>query len=110
MPPTDNHSVKSEVLPHPDKIRNQLPMALPTPEPLPEPLQCLPEPPPLQKQLGGELPTSQLGGELPPFLFPPADPPASDIATTLLLSFALGAVFAGALAYSFSKKSCNGCS
>lgn len=103
MPPTDNHSVKSEVLPHPDKIRNQLPAPEPLPEPLqclPESLKCLPEPPPLQKQLGGEL---------PPFLFPPADPPASDLATTLLLSFALGAVFAGALAYSFSKKSCNGC-
>jgi len=85
-------SVKSEVLPHPD--------APP------------PSPPPLAKQCAGELgPLGELGPmpcPLPPFDFPPP-PDTSDTAIALLISFAIGAVFAGALAYSFSKKSCSTC-
>ena len=75
-------SVKSEVLPHPDA----------------------PTPPPLAKQCAGELGPCPL----PPFDFPPP-PDTSDTAIALLISFAIGAVFAGALAYSFSKKSCSTC-
>ncbi len=81
-------TVKSEVLPHPDAP--------------------VPEPPKLSKQFAGELGPIP---EMPPLDFPPyfAPPDASDTAYALLISFAIGAVFAGALAYSFSKKSCSTC-
>tara|TARA_B100001250_G_C19815924_1_gene798383 strand:- start:6390 stop:6692 length:303 start_codon:yes stop_codon:yes gene_type:complete len=81
-------TVKSEVLPHPD--------APP------------PSPPPLVKQLAGEGPLPELP-PFPPFDFAPPPSDVSDTAFALLISFAIGAVFAGALAYSFSKKSCNTC-
>jgi len=93
-------SVKSEVLPHPD-----------APPPSPPPL-----PPKLTKQFAGELgpipalpPMPPFKGPIPELDFPPPLPDASDTAFALLISFAIGAVFAGALAYSFSKKSCNTC-
>ena len=77
--------VKSEILPHPD--------APPEPKAPKPDLDMFPLPP------------------LPEFPFspPPPQPDISDTATALLISFTMGAIVAGALAYSFSKKNCNGC-